>query len=294
MRTLRYTITQQDDGRRVEDFLIREQGFSRRVITTLKKLPHGLLQNGAHTRTVDLLRAGDILEINLPEPEKRIPLCDREVPILYMDDDLLVYNKPPGMPVHQSGGHIFGTLDGVYAALCARDGKPASMRAINRLDKDTSGTVVIARNQIAAGILWKAVDKRYIAVVEGIPDPPAGTINLPILQEVPMELRRIVDPDGQESITHYQVLATGSGHSLVEFRLETGRTHQIRVHMAYRGYPLVGDALYGTPSPLIGRQALHCRRVLLNHPITRQPLVVDAPLPEDMAALLSALGIQEK
>ncbi|MEG2087612.1 MAG: RluA family pseudouridine synthase [Angelakisella sp.] len=295
MRTVRYSISEQDAGRRVDDFLIRGHGISRRVITILKKLPDGLLCNGIHIRTIDLLSPGDLLELNLPEPSKRIPPCDLVVPVLYEDDDVLVYNKPAGMPVHQSGGHIHGTLDGVYAAhMLQTTGSTASLRAINRLDKDTTGTVVVAKNQLAAGVLWKAVDKRYYAVVLGVPVPNEGTVDRPIAQELPMEQRRIVDPDGQRAITHYSVLAAGNGASLVEFRLETGRTHQIRVHMADLGYPLVGDLLYSSASEQIGRQALHCGRVSFLQPVTGQPLEIFAPWPEDFLKLLDHYNISVK
>lgn len=293
MRTIQYHILPSDAGRRVDDFLIREKGVSRKVITTLKKLPEGMMRNGVHCRTVDRLIPGDVLEINLPEPPKRIPLCDIPVPVLYEDEDVLVYNKPADMAVHQSGGHIFNTLDGVYATHCvAQTGVPASMRALNRLDKDTTGAVVVARNQLAAGVLWKAVTKRYVAVVVGVLPKESGTIELPIDREVPLEGKRIVTPEGQPAITHYRVIAVGQGVSLVEFSLETGRTHQIRVHMAHIGNPLVGDTLYGTPSPLIARQALHCRLVRFPHPITGRPMEIAAPLPQDFCELLLQLSIE--
>ena len=270
---------------------MKGQGFSRRVITGLKKIPEGMLQNGVHTRTVDILHTGDILEVNLPEPPKRIPLCDKNVEILYENDDVIVYNKPEDMPVHQSGGHIFGTLDSVYAAHCARTGQITSFRAINRLDKDTTGIVVAAKNQFAAGKLWKAVTKRYIAVVEGFPESDERTIDLPIEREIPMEIKRIVTPDGQEAKTGYRVLARGKSRSLLAFHLYTGRTHQIRVHMAYIGHPLTGDPLYGTPSELINRQALHCVRAWFPDVLTGERVQIDAPLPEDFAKLLSLEGI---
>ncbi|MEG2074753.1 MAG: RluA family pseudouridine synthase, partial [Angelakisella sp.] len=286
MRTIRYQITDEDEGRRVDDFLIRGQGISRRVIVTLKQQPDGMMRCGIHVRTVDRLHAGDILEINLPEQQKRIPLCDIVVPILYEDEDVIVFNKPADMPVHQSGGHIFNTLDGVYAAHCALSGEIAPLRALNRLDKDTTGAVVAAQNQIAAGKLWKSVTKRYIAVVEGIPKPSDGTVDLPIEREIPMEQRRIVTPEGQRAVTHYRTLSQGDNAALLEFRLETGRTHQIRVHMAHIGYPLVGDTFYGSESPLISRQALHCAMVEFPHPMTGIVTTVEAPLPEDIKALL--------
>ena len=291
MRTINYSITAAESGWTVEKFL-KSKGISQRVIVALKKLPEGMLQNGVHTRTIDVLREGDLLQVNLPQQEKRIPLCEAHVPILYEDEDVIVYNKPWGMPCHQSGGHIYGTLDGVYAAHCVRtSGCAAPFRPINRLDKDTTGAVVAARNQLAAGKLWKSVEKRYIAITTGIPSPTEGKIDLPIRREIPMEMRRIVAPDGQRAVTCYRVLESGEGHSLVGFRLLTGRTHQIRVHMAYMGWPLAGDELYGQPSPRIGRQALHCGWVSFPHPITGKRIEVTAPFPEDMAKAAEAWEI---
>ena len=291
MRTINFSITQNDEGRSVEQFL-KSHGISQRVIIALKKLPDGMLLDGLHVRTIDPLQAGSVLQVNLPQPDKRIPLCDIAVPILYEDEDVLVYNKPPDMPCHQSGGHIFGTLDGVYAAYCVKTtGIPRPFRPINRLDKDTTGAVVAAQNQIAAGKLWKAVEKRYLAVVEGVPHPECGTIDLPIDREVPMELKRIVTPEGQTAVTRYRVLAQGKGRSLVAFQLLTGRTHQIRVHMAHMGWPLVGDPLYGTVSSDIPHQALHCAWVTFPHPITEQNIAVSAPLPQNIEMLLQQCGI---
>ncbi len=291
MRTIKYIISDEDAGKKVEEFLMKKQGFSRRVITALKKLPEGMLLNGVHIRTVDALHAGDQLEVNLPETAKRMPLCHIPVEVLLEDEDVIVYNKPAGMPVHQSGGHIFGTLDGVYAAHCAAAGQVTPFRPINRLDKDTTGAVVAARNQIAAGKLWKAVTKRYIAVVAGIPRYPRRLIRLPIERERPMELKRIVTPEGQDAVTWYRVLGEGRDCALLEFLLYTGRTHQIRVHMACLGHPLLGDPLYGVPSEEIDRQALHCARISFPHPLTGEQTTVDAPPPEDFLKLLKRRGL---
>uniref|UniRef100_UPI003FEE37D0 RluA family pseudouridine synthase n=1 Tax=Angelakisella sp. TaxID=1935177 RepID=UPI003FEE37D0 len=160
-------------------------------------------------------------------------------------------------------------------------------------DKDTTGAVVVARHQIAAGKLWKAVTKRYVAVVSGVPQPPEGLIDLPLEREIPLEMKRVVSPDGERAVTEYKVLATAPDEScaLVGFILHTGRTHQIRVHMAEKGWPLLGDELYGGPMEEFPRQALHCAGVAFTHPITGEQLCLTAPLPEDMAALLKKKGI---
>ena len=255
MRTIRYQIGPEDGGRTVEQFLRGKQGFSGRVVIALKKLPQGLLLNGAHVRTIDPLSPGDLLEVNLPEEPKRMPLCHIPVPILYEDDDIIVYNKPAGMPCHQSGGHIYNTLSSVYAAHCAETGAVTSFRALNRLDKDTTGTVAAAKNQFAAGKLWKRVSKRYFALVQGELPFPAGLIDLPLRREEPLELRRVVDPEGQTARTEFRVLAAAGGASLVGFVLHTGRTHQIRVHLSHLGHPLLGDVFYdGREEPGLGRQ----------------------------------------
>lgn len=293
LRTINYFVTEAEAGWTVEDFL-KNQGISRRVIVALKKNPIGILQNGRHTRTIDILQAADILQLNLPESPKRIPLCTISVPILYEDEDIIVYNKPSGMPCHQSGGHIYDTLDGVYAAHCARTSQPESFRPINRLDKDTTGAVVAARNQLVAGKLWKEVNKCYIALVEGYPQPLADVIDLPLCRAEPLKPRRAVNFKGKKAITCYQVLAQGDQGSLVAFVLITGRTHQIRVHMAYKGWPLAGDSMYGKSSPCILRQALHCSWVTFYHPITGKQIKIEAPLPEDFIKLMKEWGIYWK
>ena len=274
---------------RVDTYLMRLKGISRRVIVGLKKLPDGMLLNGSHIRTIDIIHTGDILEVNLPNNEKSMPVCDTYVPILYEDEDVIVYNKPKDMPVHQSIGHVYGTLSEVFAYHCMQSGEITSFRAINRLDKDTTGAVVTAKNQIAAGILWKAVSKKYYCIVSGILPEKEGTINLPIDRESEDNIKRIVADTGQNAITHYRVLSEGKNASLIECVLETGRTHQIRVHFSHIGYSLIGDEMYGEGSELIGRQALHCGYVEFLQPISKKELKIYAPFPQDFKILLEKL-----
>lgn len=292
MRRIRYIVPPERRGWSVEQFL-RHEGFSGRMLTALRKLPLGLLLDGKHIRTVDPLSPGQVLEVNLPEEEKRMPPCDIPVPVLYEDEDVILYNKPAGMPCHQSGGHIYGTLSSVYAAHCAKTGTVTPFRAINRLDMDTTGAVVAAKNQFAAGKLWKAVHKRYFALAEGELPFPQGLIDLPILRERPLEMRRIVDPDGQEAKTEYHLLAQGDGISLVGLVLHTGRTHQIRVHFSHLGRPLLGDLFYGgREEPGLSRQALHCGWVSFPNVLTGAETEVTAPLPQDLLTVMERHGIQ--
>lgn len=293
MVTMRFTVGEEDAGQEIQHFLRFRQGISRKTVISLKARPEGILRNGVHARTIDLLTAGDVLEINLVEDARRLPPCDTVVPTLFWDRDVAVFNKPAGMPVHQSGGHIFGTLASVYATMCEKTGEPGAFRAVNRIDKDTTGAVVVARHKIAAGKLWKAVSKRYVAVVQGVPEPPCGTIRYPLEREAPLEMKRVISPDGEEAITDYRVLAAAPNKScaLVGFVLHTGRTHQIRVHMSAKGWPLLGDELYGGPLDELSRQALHCAGVSFTHPATGEQLCLTAPLPQDIAALLERKGI---
>ncbi|MCI8623035.1 MAG: RluA family pseudouridine synthase [Provencibacterium sp.] len=278
-----YRIEAAYDGATVAGYLKSRYGYSTRTLVKLKQQPDGLLQNGAHTRTVDILRAGDLLEVlRLEETDRPILPSRRKVEILYEDGDLLVYNKPPDMPVHTSCGHAQDTLENVHAAHCLQNGQAAGrLRALNRLDRDTSGCVLAAKNQWVASRLAGQFEKAYRALVVGEVRYD-GRIEGRIWRPDPIDLRRTVDERGQAAYTEYGVLRHGNGHAYLQFRLLTGRTHQIRVHMAHIGYPVLGDPLYGEPSPLIGRQALHCWSLDFLHPASGERLRVTAPLPEDM------------
>ena len=285
MRTYEYVITPEHQGQMIKGFL-RQQGYSTRIMTRLKTDPQGILLNGAHARTVDLLQPGDRLTITFQEETPAVlALWEEEVPILYEDRDLLVFDKPSGMPVHPCRAWQNGTLANVFAAHLAQQGEEGTFRALNRLDRDTTGTVLVAKNPFAANRLSGTFEKEYVGVVQGRLDPPRGTVDAPIARENPQGLKRCVSPHGQRAVTHYQVVAVGEDCSLVAFRLETGRTHQIRVHMSYLGHPLAGDPLYGGSCGLLERQGLHCRWVRFVHPLTGQEQQVVAPLPPDLCSL---------
>ena len=212
---------------------------------------------------------------------------DLALRIQYEDDVLIAVDKPPGMVVHPTYKNKSGTLqDEVLRHLGDRD--DVLPRIITRLDKDTTGLVLVALTPEAHARVQKdaharRVTKEYLAIVRGTPDPPRGTIALPLARSPDDRRLVIVTPAGQASETRYEVLRSGGGRSLVRCELLTGRTHQIRVHLMASGWPIVGDPTYGEPDARLARQALHCWRVTLLHPITREPLQIEAPMPADMA-----------
>ena len=270
MRTIEYHITPQQEGMSVERYLKGVHGYSSRTIVKLKHYEQGMRLNGEHTRTIDLLRAGDCLQITFLDSSEHgvehFIRSNRRVPVVYEDEDLLVFNKPADMPCHQSCGHAADTLANVFAAHCDRLGVDLMYR-------------------YAAAAVTNNFHKTYQAILLGAPPQPQGRVDAPIRREQPEQMRRIVAPDGQRAVTNYRVLAQAEGLSLVDFVLETGRTHQIRVHMAHLGCPVLGDGMYGQPSSLIARQALHCRRICFPHPLDKREITVDCPLPQDMAVL---------
>lgn len=287
MQKYQFIINEAFDGQTVGQYLKKQHGYSTRTLVKLKHSPIGLLCNGQHIRTVDALHTGDVLSVSFDEPEKEILCSSRRVEILYEDEHLLIYNKPPDMPCHTSCGHAQDTLENVYAAHCAKTGDAPRLRALNRLDKDTSGCVLAAKNQFIASRLTGRFEKKYRAFVEGCVQSD-GRIEKRIYRPDPQDMRRTVDERGQVAITEYGVLRRGS-ISYLQLSLLTGRTHQIRVHMASIGFPVLGDACYGNPSPLIPRQALHCYALRFTHPVTDEEIHLTAPLAPDMARILSLM-----
>lgn len=291
MRTITYTITQADAGLTVERYLKGRHGMSTRVLKTLKHHPLGLLLNGVHTRTVDRLAQGDILSVNLIDAPQDYLLSQRMVEILYEDEDVMVFNKPPDMPCHQAKYHQENTLANVFAAHCGRAGLSLAFRCLNRLDKDTTGAVVVAKNAHAATRLWGGVKKVYTALLRGTLPYGCGVVEAPIGRFGEDYINRVVCPEGQYAATGFTVRGYGKDYTWIDAYLYTGRTHQIRVHMGWLGYPLAGDDLYGWDS-LLPRQALHCRQVSFPHPVTGEPVVVEAPLPPDFTQALAAVKMQ--
>lgn len=287
MRQHIYTIEPHFDGYTVAKYLKEIHGYSSRALTKLRQIPDGLALNGRHIRTVDPVAAGDRLTVVMRDPDSGLAASGRSVDILYEDSDVVVFNKPPAMPCHPSRGHPDDTLANVFAA---RYGRALTFRALNRLDGDTTGCVLVCKNRYAASRLTGCFTKVYIGLVHGAIEE-AGTVKAPIYRPIPFHIIRTVDSRGQYAATRYRPLAWGWETTLLAFGLLTGRTHQIRVHMSYIGRPLVGDALYGGVSSILGRQALHCRSVSFAHPVTGRETTVTAPLFEDMGLLLAREGI---
>lgn len=261
-------------------FFLSKNSVSKRLITKLKGVENGITKNGVHCRTIDLVKEGDVVEISISDHKKLEPNASLCVPIIYENEGFVVFDKPPFMPVHPSIQHQGDTLGNFFSARYP----DLTFRPINRLDRDTSGLCVVAKNPFFATALQFSVEKTYYAIVEG-EISQAGTINLPIAREKESIITRVVSPDGQPAVTHYKPVKTDRKSTLLEISLETGRTHQIRVHFSHVGHPLVGDDLYGKKSELISHQALHCGKLKISLP-DGETLTLKAPLPNDMKNLL--------
>lgn len=278
MRRIDFVVEPSYDGFTIEKYLMSVKGLSRRLITKIK-YSQGIMINGIVSRTVDIIKSGDNVSVIMEDEKYLEENLALDIPIVYDDDDIVVFNKPCGVPVHPSIRHYNDTLGNYFSALF----KGVSFRPVNRLDKDTSGLCVVAKNAFAAAELQKSVDKTYYAVVKGNPDDE-GEINLPIAREDGTIIKRKVDETGQEAITRYKSVMRKNGYTLLEIKLLTGRTHQIRVHFSHIGFVLVGDGLYGGDMSVIKRHALHCKTLEFIHPVTKEKVVVDSEIPEDMAS----------
>lgn len=279
-RTLSYAIPPEWQGRPVKDFLRRQLGLSARALAELKRLEGGLTLNGKPCRSVDLLPAGGVLELRLPAENVFYEAVAGPLSILYEDEDYLIVDKPPGMPIHPSPGHDRDSLLNRVAYYYGKTGQTPAFRPLYRLDRDTSGLVAVGKHRLAVSSAQQ--EKRYLAVCEGFLSG-CGTVDVPIGLEVGSKIKRCCGTEGaQPAVTHWRAIAQREGHTLLELRLETGRTHQIRVHMAFLGHPLAGDDLYGGSCTRIARQALHCGRLLLSSRALQVSRLFSAPFPGDL------------
>lgn len=294
-RTINYQIDETAAGLRVEQFLKRK-GYSSQNISSIKHMPESILVNGIHYYMRQELAEGDCLSVRISETKcsDKIPPVELPLDIVYEDEDIIVLNKPAGMPIHPSLNNYYNTMANALAWYYQEQDKPFIFRCCNRLDRDTSGLTVVAKHLVSAGILSsmtgrREVHREYLAIASGHVTPETGTISAPLGRKPGTIIERMVDWDnGETAITHYHVVKTTRHYSLVALKLETGRTHQIRIHMKHLGYPLIGDYLYNPDMRHIGRQALHSHKLSFCHPITGEMMSFTAPLPDDMQAALNA------
>ncbi len=286
MATLEFMVPDVWDGKRLDSFLRTAHHFSGTTIKRAKNAEGGLTMDGSPIRTVDPLRAGAIVRVITDTAQRSYPPSTARVETLYADDDLIIFNKPSGMPCHPSKGHPCDTLANVFSAL--PDTQGLYFRPVGRLDRNTSGAVLCAKHAHAAYRLFgeDKPAKIYLALITGRLPQAQGRVEAPICREAEGSQRRCVRDGGQRAVTHYKTLLDSGALSLLALCLETGRTHQIRVHMAHLGCPLAGDALYGGDCTMLGRHALHCFVMALNHPLSGAPIRVLAGLPADMETVL--------
>lgn len=281
MRVIEFNIQKKDSGKRIKDFLFNF-GVSSSLLTKLKNTENGITLNGSFARAIDTVKTGDILKISI-ENKGRMPApSDKKVEIIYDDEDIIALNKPPFMPVHESRNHQGDALSNAAANYIDKN---TAFRAVYRLDRDTSGIVLIAKNELAAAKLAGRIDKDYYAVASK-DIGSSGTISAPIARENESIIKRCVNENGETAVTHYEKVKEYKNGVLYKINLETGRTHQIRVHFAHLDAALVGDTLYGKSSELINRQALHCKAIQFTHPVSGTKLTLSCDFPEDIKLLL--------
>lgn len=317
-----YVVSAEEEGYKLKTIMQKKMNISRKLLTRLKQTEEGIMLNGERVYISVHVRSGDRVEIRM-EQETSDDILPQPIPfdILYEDDDLLIVNKEAGIIVHPTSGHYTNTLANGVVYYWQEQGKSFRFRPVHRLDQETTGVLVIAKNpyvhqHISQQMMDGHVDKKYIALVHNVPSPSEGMIDGPIDRDPLEPHRRIVTPTGYSSLTRYWVIERYHHSSMVQLKLETGRTHQIRVHMTSIGCPLIGDSYYqhliynemnidlGTTeieNPIIpendvvrldqmmGRQALHASELSFVHPILQERMTFTAPLPLDMETLRNQL-----
>lgn len=291
MRELAFPVPNEYDGIRLKSYLRSYCGLSARLMIKLKREPMGITRNGLHAIVTDTLKAGDVVRLLMPDDEKQLEPVYMPLSGVYEDDDILIVDKPENMPMYPAPSHDNDSLANAVAAYFGEQGKKIAFRPVYRLDKDTTGLVVLAKNPYAAARLANSIRKEYTAVCEG-ELCGSGVIDEPIGLKEGHGIQRSVTQQGERAVTGWRVLCSGKNHSLVVLNLETGRTHQIRVHMSHLGYPLAGDDMYGGSCEFITRQALHCGKIQFIHPVSNGKMSFDSDLPEDMKNLLDVCGLK--
>jgi len=294
MATLRFNVAEEDAGARLDRALAARSEIASRSVAERLLQERAVLVDGVMRPKSHRLEAGSVVEVELPAAQDGLEPQPVSVPVLFEDEHLVVVDKPPGLTVHPGAGARSDTLAGQLVTLGARGGAdPQRPGIVHRLDRDTSGLLVVSRSEQAYAGLQEAIRRRdverhYLALVRGRPRSRTGRIDAPIGRDRRDPTRRSLDTDEpREAVTHFEVLETMSGHGLLDVRLETGRTHQIRVHLAAIDLRVSGDPQYGVKGDLgLERQFLHAQRLRFRHPVTGEEVAVTSELPRDLSAAL--------
>lgn len=287
------SYTSEEDST-LKEILLDKLNFSVRSLSKMKR-EQSVLINGEFKKPSASVKKGDLIEVKIDEDMANFEPQDLNLEILYDDFDIIMVNKPPFMVVHPTKSHYDKTIANGVTDYIIKNNEKVKVRFVNRLDMNTSGLVIVAKNAYAHHTLSvdmgeNKVEKTYITVVKGIVENDFGTINQPIYRPTEDSIKRVIDERGQASVTHYKVLERLNDATILEVKLETGRTHQIRVHMEYIGHGIIGDELYGyVNEELINRQALHAYSLEFNQPRTKEKLNFKADIPEDMKNLIEKL-----
>ena len=288
MRKIEYIITENENGKTVERFF-KSKGYSSALITNLKKTEKGVLLNGEAVYVVATIKTGDRLFVSIGDEEnsENITPIDLGFDVLFEDEDYIIYDKPAGVVVHPTKVYQTQTIGNDFMYRCNKRGEKALFRPVYRIDRNTSGVVVIAKNKLSAATCF---DKNYICICNGKLDE-SGFFDQPIGLCDGSKIKRTVRVDGQTALTEYKLLAYNNGYSVAQVKLHTGRTHQIRTHFSCNGFALVGDTLYGTETEGISRHALHCASVSFKHIVTGENITLQSKLPPDMCFFLKKNNI---
>lgn len=284
----------EEENLTLKEVLLDKLNFSVRSLSKMKRYKT-VKVNNTYIRPADKINKGDLIEVRIEEDMANFKPQDLKLSILYDDFDIIMVNKPPFMVVHPTKSHYDNTVANGVTHYIIEKGENVKVRFVNRLDMNTSGLVIVAKNPYAQFVLSSdmkddKVEKMYIAIVKGIVESDFGTINEPIYRPTDDSVKRIVHEDGQPSVTHFEVVERLKDATVLKLKLETGRTHQIRVHLNHIGHGIIGDELYGyVDEKLIKRQALHAFSLKFKQPRTREDLEFNAPIPKDMEELIEKL-----
>lgn len=284
----------EDENLTLKEVLLDKLNFSVRSLSKMKRYKT-VKVNNEYIKPSEKIKKGDLIEVKIEEDMADFKPQNLDLPILYDDFDIIMVNKPPFMVVHPTKSHYENTIANGVTHYIMEKNEKVKVRFVNRLDMNTSGLVIVAKNPYAQFVLSSdmkedKVEKMYIAVVKGVVKEDSGTINEPIYRPTDDSVKRIVHKDGQPSVTHFEVVERLKNATVLKLKLETGRTHQIRVHLNHIGHGIIGDELYGhVDESLINRQALHAFSLRFKQPRTREDLEFKAPLPRDMEELIEKL-----